>query len=180
MDFLNWFTGNDHSYHPLLHCMDGDVVWAAFLVGVKIAVLVPYGIIAWIWYRNSKSAEGSNSSSALNHLMWIFIFCAICGYGLTILDLVWPAKRLAVIAHIPLVMFAWMFIFKTRYIKMWYSDLNRNASLRKRLQRSEWERKQLTTLVEDQEKSLKDSSRALRLISKTKKEISNGAHDDFI
>lgn len=81
---------------------------------------------------------------------------------------------------LPVLVLMVILIYKIPLVKVWHQDIIDANRMQSKIQKTEWERDQLVSLVQDQENSLKDSSKVLTLISQTKKEIESGALDDSL
>ncbi len=105
----DWFT-NYGAYKTLHCCMAGDGFWVNALLLLSGAVLLGYLVIAYYWYMNQKQAADTSGKRMLNLLIQIFVFCAFCGYGFTLVNNWWPARRLQVFALVFLNIATWRYV----------------------------------------------------------------------
>src|SRR5687768_7384636 len=91
---IDWFSGGEHQYMTLYHCMSHDNLWVAITVGLDIAVAAGYVVISMHWWRNERTLPDIPAKRALRSIRNIFLFCGICGYIFIPIKMFWPAWRL--------------------------------------------------------------------------------------
>ena len=99
--FFDFFTGNGY-YMPRTHCLvlqDGstDWPWVIALTALSTTVVALYLRIFGFWISAYFNEEKRDRNPKLFELALVFLLCATCGYGLSILMFVWPAYRLLAI-----------------------------------------------------------------------------------
>ena len=94
LDFFQWFSGGQHQYMRLYHCMNMDTPWVAVTVALDLAVAAGYVLIARHWWVNERTLPQTPAKNALRNMRNIFILCGVCGYIFIPIKMVWPAWRL--------------------------------------------------------------------------------------
>lgn len=117
---LDWFTGHG-KYQTFWHCLGGDAQWAIAIATEDMIIFFGYLIIAYGWWRRSRTQKGEAASS-LTSLMWIFIFCGLT-YAWTAIDLFWPGWRLMFFAKAVLVVLTWRYILAKQRVEAVYAEL---------------------------------------------------------
>lgn len=107
------FTNFGH-YMSRMHCMrraDGspDWPWIIGLIVVTTSVIVSYLRIFVFWRRAYLEVAERDRNKKLMDLAYIFLWCAVCGYAMSILMFVWPAYRLLLVFLLVLNFFSWRF-----------------------------------------------------------------------
>jgi diguanylate cyclase (GGDEF)-like protein/PAS domain S-box-containing protein len=110
---LDYFT-NFGSYMPRIHCMrtasgEPDWPWIIILMTLTIGVVIAYARIFIFWRRAYLDVQTRDRNNKLMDLAYIFLWCAICGYAMSILMFFWPAYRLLAIFLVALNIFSWRF-----------------------------------------------------------------------
>jgi len=110
---FDFFT-NFGEYMPRIHCLqtaDGrpDWPWIGALMLLSAGVVVGYARIYAFWRRAYLDETPQDRNEKLMHLARVFLFCAVCGYALSILMFFWPAYRLLAIFLVVLNVFTWKF-----------------------------------------------------------------------
>lgn len=110
---FDFFT-NFGNYMPRIHCMrtaDGqpDWPWIISLITLTLGVVIAYLRIFVFWRRAYLDVQERDRNTKLMDLAYIFLWCAICGYAMSILMFFWPAYRMLVIFLVALNWFAWRF-----------------------------------------------------------------------
>jgi PAS domain S-box-containing protein len=109
---LDFFT-NYGQYMPRTHCMtaDGapDWLWIGALVLLTSSVIIGYLRIFFFWRRAYLDEQVRDRNKKLMQLAYIFLWCAVCGYAMSLLSFVWPAYRLLAIFLAILNFFTWRF-----------------------------------------------------------------------
>jgi signal transduction histidine kinase len=96
--YLDFFTGNGY-YMPRTHCLvtqDGstDWPWVIALIVLSASVVGFYLRIFCFWINAYFDEESRDRNTKLLELACVFLLCAICGYGLSLVMFFWPAYRL--------------------------------------------------------------------------------------
>ncbi len=110
---LDFFT-NDGHYMARVHCMmdqtgQPDWPWIIGLVILTVTVVLGYLRIFVFWRRAYLDEAPEDRNRKLMQLAYIFLFCAVCGYGMSLVMFVWPVYRLLVVFLVALNIFTWMF-----------------------------------------------------------------------
>lgn len=130
-DGLSFLTGNG-SYMPRIECIrnaagEPDWPWIITLALLTGGVIVAYLRIFVFWLRGYLKEAPADRNRKLMDLANIFLWCAICGYVMSLVMFVWPAYRLLAVFLLILNVWCWRF---TRNL----GDLNVSFSAR-RIQR---------------------------------------------
>lgn len=112
---LGFFSGWG-AYMPRTHCLmtaEGrpDWPWIGALVVLTVSVIVGYLRIFFFWRRAYLREDEADRNRKMMHLAYIFLFCAVCGYGFALLMYVWPAYRLLAVFLVALNVFTWRFAY---------------------------------------------------------------------
>ena len=181
MNVLEWINGGqDHTYINLLESIGGDISWLILFIILKTLIVVPYLIIAAVWWKVSRSANKNHGQESLTGIMWIFFFSIFVEYILSIGSIFYPMFRIEVIMNIPLLILMILFLKRIKHIKLWYLSISKVQQDRIKLQKLEWERNTAEKLYREKDQSMMDMSKALGIISTTKKRISQGKYDSAI
>ena len=157
---FDFFT-NFGSYMPRTHClMDAgghvDWPWVITLVVLTLGVVAAYLRIFVFWRRSFLEEDPGDRNRKLMQLAWVFLWCAICGYAMSVLMFVWPAYRLVAGALVVLNIFSWRFAANLREFKVSFSvkrlERELNESRRNRL-------KELERLVAERTNELEHARR---------------------
>ncbi len=110
---VDFFTGGGY-YMPRTHCLltsegKSDWPWIIALLVLNAAVIVAYLRIFIFWMRSYFDERAEDRNQQLFDLAAIFLFCAICGYAMSMLMFVWPAYRLLAFFLLALNIFSWRF-----------------------------------------------------------------------
>ena len=133
--FLDWFTGGtDYDYRTLIHCMDHDLISITLVILLCIGVFSGYMVIAYRWSKASKEVPESEAKNALQDLKWIFLICGVCGYLWILIDSVWPAWRLYMIALALLNFFTWRYVIRVDSLDRIYRYLKDRDDLIKEIE----------------------------------------------
>jgi len=111
---LDFFT-NYGMYMPRTHCLmteagTPDWPWIIALIVLTGGVIAGYARVFIFWRKSYLDVEEQDRNKKLMHLAYIFLWCAVCGYGLSILIFFWPAYRLLALCLIVLNFFTWRFV----------------------------------------------------------------------
>ncbi len=116
--WLDFFSGWGH-YMPRAHCLmtaEGrpDWPWIGTLIGLQALVLAGYLKIFLFWRRAYLREQPQNRNRKLMDLAWVFVLCALTGYGLSIVIFVWPVYRLQALLLVALAFFTWRFAWNLK------------------------------------------------------------------
>jgi signal transduction histidine kinase/CheY-like chemotaxis protein len=108
------FFANYGSYMPRIECIrnasgNPDWPWIAILCALTIGVIVSYMRIFAFWLKGYLAEAPQDRNRKLMDLANIFLWCAICGYAMSLVMFVWPAYRL--LALCLLILNIWTFRF---------------------------------------------------------------------
>lgn len=108
------FFTNYGQYMPRIHCLrtaegSPDWPWISALIALNVIVVAGYLKIVFFWQACYRDEEPQDRNAKLMGLAWVFVLCAICGYGLSTLIFFWPAYRLLAVAMVVLAIFTWRF-----------------------------------------------------------------------
>ncbi|MBI3833107.1 MAG: PAS domain S-box protein [Planctomycetes bacterium] len=111
--FVDFFTGGG-SYMPRTHCLvtptgKADWPWIIVLLVLTGGVIVWYLRIMVFWMQSYFAEKRSDRNAKLFDLAAIFLMCAICGYGMSMVMFFWPAYRLLAGFLVVLNFFSWRF-----------------------------------------------------------------------
>jgi len=112
----NWdFLSNYGNYMPRVHCLSTaegkpDWPWIIGLIVLTAGVVISYLRIFVFWIKTYKSEAPADRNKKLLDLAYIFLWCSICGYALSILIFFWPAYRLLAMCLAVLNFFSWRFM----------------------------------------------------------------------
>ncbi len=112
---LDFFTGGGH-YMPRTHCLVDqtgatDWPWVVALVVLSWCTIGLYMRIFVFWMHSYFGEESRDRNQKLFELAIIFLFCALCGYAMSILSFIWPAYRLLALLLIVLNIFTLKFCY---------------------------------------------------------------------
>ena len=136
--WIDFFTGGGY-YMPRTHCLtlaDGksDWPWIVTLLVLTGGVIVAYLRIFVFWMRSYFGERPQDRNPKLVQLAGIFLFCAICGYGMSMLMFVWPAYRLLAFFLLALNAFSWAFCWDISRFKKAFSADRLERQLRETLE----------------------------------------------
>lgn len=136
--WIDFFTGGGY-YMPRTHCLtlaDGksDWPWIATILVLTGGVIVAYLRIFVFWMRAYFGERASDRNPKLVQLAGIFLFCAICGYAMSMLMFVWPAYRLLAVLLLALNAFSWAFCWDIARFKKAFSADRLERQLRETLE----------------------------------------------
>ncbi len=111
---LGYLTNNG-SYMPRIECLrnaagEPDWPWIIILALLTGGVIVAYLRIFIFWLRGYLRERPADRNRKLMDLANIFLWCAICGYVMSLVMFVWPAYRLLAVFLLVLNMWCWRFI----------------------------------------------------------------------
>ncbi|MGP1345050.1 MAG: ATP-binding response regulator [Phycisphaerales bacterium] len=114
--FAPWsFFTNGGRYMPRVECLRGadggpDWGWIIALIVLTLGVIGWYLRIYWFWLQSSFREEARDRDPKMIQLANIFLWCAICGYAMSILMFFWPAYRLLAVFLLVLNVWSWSFV----------------------------------------------------------------------
>ncbi len=108
------FFTNFGRYMPRTHCLTGadgrpDWPWIIGLIALTSGVIVGYLRIFVFWRRSYVEEPPQDRNRKLMDLAWVFLWCAVCGYAMSIVMFFWPAYRLLAMFLVVLNIFTWKF-----------------------------------------------------------------------
>jgi PAS domain S-box-containing protein len=111
---LDFFT-NYGRYMPRTHCMVDasgrpDWPWIIGLTSVTAVVVAGYLRIVWFWRQAYLQEQERDRNVKLMQLAYIFLWCAVCGYAMSMLAFIWPAYRLLTVFMVFLATITWHFV----------------------------------------------------------------------
>lgn len=120
IDNSSWdFFTNYGNYMPRVDCLqtangDSDWPWIIALIILHAGVITSYLLIYRFWRRCHLAEAKQDRNEKLMQLAYIFVLCAICGYGFSIVMFFWPVYRLLAIALVALNIVSWKFVSKLK------------------------------------------------------------------
>ncbi len=135
---LGFFSGGGH-YMPRTHCLmnaagQPDWPWIITLIVLTTTVIVGYLRIFHFWRKAYLAEHQQDRNQKMMTLAYIFLFCAICGYGFSLLMYVWPAYRLLAVFLLVLNVLTWRFAFNLSDFKVSLSAKRLERELQQTLQ----------------------------------------------
>jgi len=111
---LDIFTNSGH-YQPRVECMQTasgtpDWFWITALIVLTLGVIAWYGRIFMFWRQCYYAEAERDRNKKMMQLAQIFLWCAICGYGMSVVMFFWPAYRLLAIFLLVLNIWSWRFV----------------------------------------------------------------------
>lgn len=165
------FFTNFGQYANRLHCMrlaDGspDWLWVAILIGLTTGVIASYLKIFVFWRRSYLEVPAPDRNTKLMDLAYVFLWCAVCGYAMSILMFFWPAYRLLGILLVALNFFSWRFASSLNAFKV---SLRAKALQRELHDEIRNRNAELERLVAEQTAALRVSEAEARVAARTDK-----------
>jgi signal transduction histidine kinase/CheY-like chemotaxis protein len=113
--FIDFFTGGG-SYMPRIHCLvtpegQTDWPWVVGLLVLTAGVIAAYLRIFLFWMRSYFAEQKRDRNPKLFDLAAIFLWCAVCGYGMSMVMFAWPGYRLLAVFLVVLNVYSWRFCF---------------------------------------------------------------------
>ncbi len=110
---IDFFSGGG-AYMPRIHCIvrsDGttDWPWITILIALSAGIVISYVRIFVFWMQAYFSEQERDRNKKLFDLAIIFLLCAFCGYGFSIVMFFWPGYRLLAIFLVALNLASWRF-----------------------------------------------------------------------
>ncbi len=111
---LSFFT-NDGNYMSRIHCLSTeagtpDWPWIIGLIALNLIIITGYLKIFFFWRRSYLAEAPADRNGKMMDLAYIFLWCAVCGYGMATVIFFWPAYRLLAIFLAVLAFFTWRFV----------------------------------------------------------------------
>ncbi len=133
------FWDNYGHYMPRIHCLsraDGtpDWPWIITLIILNVSVVVGYAKIFFFWRRSYRAEAPRDRNRKLMDLAYIFLWCGICGYAMSVLMFFWPAYRLSAVALAILIFFTWRFAYNLGDLTVSLSAMRLKRELRESLE----------------------------------------------
>lgn len=110
-DFFKWWytDSSGKEYMTFSECaLRHDHVIIATVI-VSVAVVVLYGVIAYKAYAAAKKYPRSLTKTYLLNMMTVFVFCALSGYGYTVLSVFYNPYKLRVLLLLILAIWSYRF-----------------------------------------------------------------------
>lgn len=136
--WLGFFTNNG-SYMPRIECLQTasggpDWPWIITLGVLTCGVVVAYARIFVFWLRGYLSEAPIDRNRKLMDLANIFLWCAVCGYAMSLVMFVWPAYRLLAIFLLVLNIWSWRFTRNLRDLSVSFSARRLQRELRESIE----------------------------------------------
>lgn len=136
---VDFFTGGGE-YMSRVHCMvtqngQTDWYWVIALAVLTTGVVAAYARIFVFWMRCYFAEKVADRNKKLFDLGMMFLWCAICGYALSMLMFVWPGYRLMAFALVVLNFFSWRFCVKLQPFAISFQAPRLERQLREQAQR---------------------------------------------
>ncbi len=108
------FFSNYGHYMPRMHCLQTaegrpDWLWIGVILALTAGVVAAYLRIYAFWRRSYLAETGPDRNRKLMDLANIFLWCAICGYVMSMVMFFWPAYRLLAVFLGVLNWWSWRF-----------------------------------------------------------------------
>ena len=161
--FLDYFT-NYGLYMARTHCViaatgEPDWPWIIALLVLTTTVIAGYLRIFFFWRRAYLDEAPGDRNKKLMDLAYIFLWCAVCGYAMSLLSFVWPGYRLLAIFLAALNFFTWRFAATLGEFRLSLSAKRLERQLRETLGQQNHE---LQRLVEARTRELTENNERLR------------------
>jgi signal transduction histidine kinase/CheY-like chemotaxis protein len=123
--WLGFFTNNGN-YMPRIECLQTasggpDWPWIITLGVLTSGVVIAYARIFVFWLRGYLHEAPIDRNRKLMDLANIFLWCAVCGYAMSLVMFVWPAYRLLAIFLLVLNIWSWRFTRNLRDLSVSFS-----------------------------------------------------------
>lgn len=146
---VDYFTGGG-TYMPRTHCLvtpSGavDWPWIMLLLVLTGSVIMAYLRIFLFWMKSFFDEQPRDRNPKLFDLAAIFLWCAICGYAMSMVMFFWPGYRLLAMFLVVLNVFSWKFCCSLEPFRLAFSANRLERQLREELQSRA---KELEKLVE--------------------------------
>ncbi len=120
------FFTNFGRYMPRTHCLltaEGrpDWPWIGGLIFLTSCIVIGYLRIFVFWRRSYLDVPVQDRNRKLMDLAYVFLWCAICGYAMSIVMFFWPAYRLLAMFLVVLNIFTWKFATSLEAFKVSFS-----------------------------------------------------------
>ncbi|MAY75672.1 MAG: hypothetical protein CMJ31_13340 [Phycisphaerae bacterium] len=155
------FWTNGGRYMPRVDCLQNeagqpDWPWIIALVVLTLGVIGFYLRIFAFWYRSYMSERPDDRNKRMMELAQIFLWCAVCGYGMSVLMFVWPAYRLLAVFLVVLNIWSWRFVAR---IKDFGIALRANRLERELRENLEEQNERLEREVADRTRQFEEAAR---------------------
>ncbi len=174
------FFTNYGTYMPRTHCLTTaqgavDWPWVIGLMVLTAGVIAASLRIFAFWRKSYLEEQIADRNKKLMDLAWVFLWCAICGYAMSILMFVWPAYRLLAGFLVVLNVFSWRFATKLKDFKVSFAVKRLRRELDEaRLARTE----ELESLVATRTCELEHARAAAEMASESKSSfVANMSHE---
>ena len=145
------FFTNFGRYMPRTHCLPGadgrpDWAWIGALIALTTGVIAGYLRIFVFWRRSYLEVPPADRNSKLMDLAHVFLWCAICGYAMSIVMFFWPAYRLLAVFLVVLNVFTWRFAWSLEAFRVSFSARRLERQLHEAMARRTAELERLVEL----------------------------------
>jgi signal transduction histidine kinase/ActR/RegA family two-component response regulator len=152
------FTNFGH-YIPRTHCLQTaeggpDWLWIGTLLVLTSAVVAAYLRIFVFWRRCYLEEKPADRNTKLMDLAYVFLWCAICGYVMSIVMFFWPGYRLLAVFLLVLNFFSWRFASSLGDLRVSLSAKRLQRELDQHMRNRTAE---LEALVEDRTRELEEA-----------------------
>ncbi|MDC0934661.1 ATP-binding protein [Pirellulales bacterium] len=134
------FFTNYGNYMPRVHCLrtsggNPDWAWIAPLILLSGGVVAGYLVIYRFWRRCYLAEEVHDRNDPLMQLAYLFVLCAVCGYGFQVIMFFWPVYRMQAILLVLLNVVTWRFIWKLKPFELSFQAKRLQRQLNEQLTR---------------------------------------------
>lgn len=174
------FFTNAGSYKPRVECMqtasgDPDWFWIIALTVLTLGVIAWYLRIFHFWRQCYYAEAEEDRNSKMMELAQIFLWCAVCGYAMSVVMFVWPAYRLLAIFLLVLNIWSWRFVATIEPFRLSLSAKRLERELRESLESRTVE---LERLVEARTLELQEAKLAADAANRSKSMfLANMSHE---
>lgn len=138
LSVLDFFTA-DGAYVPRTHCLVTrtgavDWPWITVLLVLTGSVILAYLRVFAFWMQSFFSEQPSDRNPKLFDLAAIFLWCAICGYGMSMVMFFWPGYRLLALFLVVLNAFSWRFCWNLEPFRKAFTANRLERQLREALE----------------------------------------------
>jgi signal transduction histidine kinase len=176
---IDFFTGGG-SYMPRTHCLltpsgEIDWPWIAILLTLTTGVITAYLRIFAFWMRSFFSETRTDRNPKLFDLAAIFLWCAICGYAMSMVMFFWPAYRLLALFLVVLNIYSWKFCWNLEPFRKAFAANRLERQLREAL---ESRARDLERLVELRTHEAEEARQQAEAANQSKSEfLANMSHE---
>jgi len=166
---LDFFTNNGN-YMPRVHCLTNeagapDWPWIIALLALSSTVVIGYMRIFVFWRRAYLDEAPEDRNKKMMQLAYIFLFCAVCGYGFSLIAYFWPAYRLLAVFLAVLNVVTWAFAMSLKDFRI---SLSAKRLSRELAEQTQLRNEELERLVEERTAALeqvREQTRQLALVA---------------